>query len=72
MDYVELDSESIPLPRGLEVGDVVYFNVTILNDNSVEELMEVFSVHFNGTDRVVAVNSLYASVVIVEDLSDSK
>ncbi len=60
----------LSLPSGLGVGDVVYFNVSILNDEAVEEMFENFTVHLNDTTRVSVIGTLYAVVDIREDETD--
>ena len=60
------------LPIGLGVGNVVYFNVSILNDEAVEELFENFSVHLNDMARVSVIGTRYAVVYIEEDEADSE
>ncbi len=55
----------LSLPRGLGVGDVVYFNVIIRNDEVVEEL-ESFTVHLFDTARV-SVNGIPNAVVDIEE-----
>ncbi len=60
------------LPIGLGVGNVVYFNVSILNDEAVEELFESFTVHLNYTARVSVIGTRYAVVDIEEDEADSE
>ncbi len=62
----------LSLPRGLGVGDVVYFNVIIRNDEVVEELFESFTVHLFDTARV-SVNGIRNAVVdIREDETDGE
>ncbi len=60
------------LPSGLGVGDVVYFNVSILNDEAVEEMFENFTVHLNDTARVSVIGTRYAVVDIEEDETDGE
>ncbi len=60
------------LPSGLGVGDVVYFNVSILNDKAVEELFENFTVYLNDTARVSVNGTHYAFVDIREDETDGR
>ncbi len=60
------------LPSGLGVGDVVYFNVSILNDEAVEEMFENFTVHLNDTARVSVIGTRYAVVDIREDETDGE
>ncbi len=59
----------LSLPRGLGVGDVVYYNVIIRNDEVVEEL-ESFTVHLFDTARVFVKGIPYAVVDIEEDETD--
>ncbi len=61
----------LSLPSGLGVGDVVYFNVSILNDEAVEELFENFTVHLNDTARVSTIGTRYA-VDMREDEADGE
>ncbi len=56
----------LSLPRGLGVGDVVYFNVIIRNDEVVEELFESFTVHLFDT-ACVFVNGIRNAVVDIEE-----
>ena len=60
------------LPSGLGVGDVVYFNVNILNDEAVEEMFENFTVHLNDTARVSVIGTRYSVVDIKEDETDGE
>ena len=69
---MELSNKILSLPSGLGVGDVVYFNVSILNDDAVEEMFENFTVHLNDTVRVSVIGNRYAVVDIMEDETDSK
>ncbi len=69
---MELSNKILILPSGLGVGDVVYFNVSILNDDAVEEMFENFTVHLNDTARVFVIGTRYAVVDIMEDETDSK
>ena len=60
------------LPSGLGVGNVVYFNVSILNDGAVEEMLESFTVHLNDTTRVSVIGIRYGVVDIEEDETDGE
>ncbi len=62
----------LSLSSGLGVGDVVYFNVSILNDKVVEEMFENFTVHLNDTARVSVNGTCYAAVNIREDETDGE
>ncbi len=62
----------LSLPRGLGVGDVVYFNVIIRSDEVVEELFESFTVHLFDTARVFVNGIRNAVVDIREDETDGE
>ena len=71
-DYEELSMMMVVLPSGLMTGDEVYFNITIINDEAVEEMFENFTVLLSGSSRVMVTGISSAVVDIAEDQTDSE
>ena len=51
---------------------MVYFNVSIFNNEAVEEMFENFTIHLNDTARVSVIGTQYAVVDIREDETDGE
>ena len=72
-DYGELSMMTLPLPNGLVMEDVVCFNITIINDEVVEEMFENFTVSLLSSSSRVSVTGTSATLVdIREDPTDSE
>ncbi len=51
---------------------MVYFNVSIFNNEAVEGMFENFTIHLNDTARVSVIGTRYAVVDIREDETDGE
>ncbi len=51
---------------------MVYFNVSIFNNEAVEEMFENFTIHLNDTARVSVIGTRFAVVDIREDETDGE